>query len=109
MALLAVLTTTAGQQEARAIARALVERGLAACVQISEIESFYLWQGELQQDPEYRLVAKTTEEQYAAVEQVIRELHSYELPAIYAVPLTRTFQPYAKWVEELTQRSGDGA
>ncbi|HHW73295.1 MAG TPA: divalent-cation tolerance protein CutA [Firmicutes bacterium] len=103
MALVAVITTTADKDEARVIARALVEKGLAACVQISEIESFYTWQGELQQDPEYRLVAKTTEEHYSEVEKTIRALHSYELPAIYALPLSRTFEPYAAWVESSCQ------
>ncbi len=71
MALLAVITTTATEEEARAIARALVDRGLAACVQISALESFYIWQGAVQQEPEYRVVAKTTEERYPDVEQTI--------------------------------------
>lgn len=98
MALLAVITTTATEEEARAIARALVDRGLAACVQISALESFYIWQGAVQQEPEYRVVAKTTEERYPDVEQTIKELHSYELPAIYGLPLYPVYAPYAEWV-----------
>lgn len=103
MALIAVLTTTASKDEAQAIARALVEQGLSACVQISAIESFYVWEGTLQQDPEYRVVAKTTEEHYPEVERAIKELHSYELPAIYALPLSHVYAPYREWVERGSQ------
>jgi len=99
MSLIAVVTTTASQAEARAIAKILVEKGLAACVQISEIESVYLWKGELQQDKEYRVVAKSTAENYQVVEKAIRDMHSYELPAIYAVPISLVFEPYAEWVK----------
>jgi uncharacterized protein involved in tolerance to divalent cations len=81
---MAVFTTVARRDDARRIARALVERGLVACAQISEIESFYAWGGALQQEPEFRLLLKTTAARYAAVEAVVREMHPYELPAIHA-------------------------
>ena len=100
MATIAVLTTIDSPGQARAIATMLVERKLAACVQISQIESIYTWQGALQRDDEYRLLAKTTEECYADVEAAIRELHSYDLPAIYAITMTHVFEPYADWVAE---------
>ncbi|NLA59396.1 MAG: divalent-cation tolerance protein CutA [Firmicutes bacterium] len=103
MALLAIVTTTDSKEAARAIARALVEKGLAACVQISAIESFYRWQGTVQQDQEYRIVAKTTEERYQEVEKAIRDMHSYELPAIYGVPLDPVYGPYADWVKDNSQ------
>ncbi len=104
MQLLAVVTTTASLEEARKIARALVAEGLAACVQISEIESFYMWKGKLQQDTEYRVMAKTTADNYQAVERGIQGMHSYELPAIYAVPLEPVYEPYAQWVADNSQR-----
>lgn len=100
MKLLAVYTTVATQEQARTIARALVERGLAACVQIGAIESFYRWGGELHDEPEFRLLCKTTDARYDAVEAAIRELHPYELPAIYAVALEHVYEPYAAWVDE---------
>ena len=100
MATIAVLTTIDTPGQARAIADMLVERRLAACVQISPIESVYSWQGGVQRDDEYRVFAKTTEDRYAAVEAAIREMHSYELPAIYAIDLTHVFGPYAEWVAE---------
>jgi periplasmic divalent cation tolerance protein len=98
MDIIAVLTTTASLEQARAIADALVERGLAACVQISSIESFYTWEGATQNDREYRLLIKTTGERYADVQSAILELHSYELPAIVAVELSHAYSPYAEWV-----------
>jgi periplasmic divalent cation tolerance protein len=98
MKLIAIFTTTGSADEARRIARAVVERRLAACAQISEIESVYRWKGAVQDDKEYRILIKTTDAQYSAVESAIRELHSYELPAIYSMPLEHAYGPYAEWV-----------
>jgi periplasmic divalent cation tolerance protein len=96
---LAVVTTVGTRAEARLLARALVERHLAACTQISEIESFYLWEGALHDDPEFRVLVKTTDAAYDAVERTILELHPYELPAIHAFPIEHMHAPYAEWVE----------
>ena len=100
MTIIAVYTTIDSAERARAIADALVERRLAACVHISEVDSVYSWQGLVRHDREFRLTAKTLESRYADVETAIRELHSYDLPAIYAVPLNGVFAPYAEWVTE---------
>lgn len=97
---IAVITTTGSAEEARSIARDLVERRLAACAHVSPIESFYVWKGSLEHDNEHRVVFKTTADQYDAVECAIKARHSYEVPAIYAVPLERMFAPYAAWLEE---------
>jgi len=98
MKLLAVYTTVGDLEHAREIARDLVERKLAACAQIEAIESFYVWAGVLQNEPEYRILLKTTESRYAAVEAAIRELHPYELPAIHAIAVEHVYAPYATWV-----------
>ena len=68
MELIAVFTTTDSLEEARAIASMLVERRLAACVQISTIESVYTWRGTAQNEREFRLLAKTVSANYAAVD-----------------------------------------
>lgn len=107
MKLIAVLTTTGSEEEARAIAASLVERRLAACVQVSPIESVYRWDGAIQHDREFRVFAKTTSERYPDLETAIRELHSYDLPAIYAIDLDQVSPPYAEWVCE-SVRDGDG-
>lgn len=100
MKLIAILTTTDSRAEARAIAKALVERKLAACAQVSKIESFYTWDNAVQHDDEYRIMIKTTGGRYGDVETAIRELHSYDLPAIYAFEAKDVFGPYADWVAE---------
>ena len=99
-ALIAVLTTTDSQDEARLISSALIERKLAACAQISTIESVYIWEGAVQREPEFRVLVKTTEQRYPDVEAVIRELHSYDLPAIYALSIEHVYEPFAEWVLE---------
>lgn len=100
MKLIAIYTTVSSLEEARQIASALVERKLVACAQISQIESFYCWKDAVQNDPEFRLLLKTTDDRYSAVESAIRELHSYELPAIHAVAIDHVYEPYAAWVVE---------
>ncbi len=95
---IAVFTTVGSEAEAKRIARALVERKLAACVQISQIESFYHWNGAVQNEPEYRLLIKTADERYGEVEAAIREMHSYELPAIHAWAMDRIYAPYGEWI-----------
>jgi periplasmic divalent cation tolerance protein len=100
---LAVVTTVDSQQEAQRMARALVERGLAACAQISQIESFYSWDGAVQNAQEFRVLFKTTNALYEAVELAIRELHSYELPAIHACAIEEIYAPYADWIENNCQ------
>jgi len=97
---IAVITTVASREEAQRVARTLVERGLAACAQISEIESVYRWQGEVKQEPEFRILLKTTDERYEQVESAIRDLHSYELPAIHAFAFEHVFPAYAAWIAE---------
>lgn len=98
MTFMAVFTTVGSQTEARQMAGALVERGLAACAQISAIESFYTWNGTLANEPEFRILFKTRATMYEAVEQAIRELHSYELPAIHACAIDRIDEAYAAWI-----------
>ena len=97
---IAVVTTVASREEAQRLARTLVERKLAACAQISEIESVYRWQGEVQQEPEFRILFKTTDERYGLVENAIRDLHSYELPAIHAFAFEHVFPAYATWIAD---------
>ncbi len=99
MRFLTVVTTVGSQVEARQIARSVVERGLAACAQISAIESFYLWTGALANEPEFRVLFKTKAALYEAVEQAIRALHSYELPAIHACAIEHIDASYAEWIE----------
>lgn len=96
---IAVVTTVGTRADAERLARTLVERRLAACAQIEPIESFYVWDGALQHDGEFRVLFKTTRDRYDAVESAIRELHPYELPAIHALAFERAYAPYVAWIE----------
>jgi len=98
--LLLVITTTGSREEARRLAHELVRRRLVACAQISEIESVYEWQGAVAQEPEWRLLLKTEASRYPALQAAIRELHSYELPAIVAVPVSAALPAFADWVAQ---------
>jgi len=100
MNIIAIMTTTDSLDEARSIAAALVERKLAACVQISPIQSYYRWQGAVQNDEEFRILIKTVEDRYADVEAAILELHSYDLPAVLALDVTHAYGPYREWVND---------
>src|SRR4051794_13536133 len=106
--LLLVVTTVGDRDEASRLARTLVERGLAACAQISAIDSYYAWQGAVEHDAEYRVLFKTSAVAYDAVERAIRELHSYELPAIHAIPVERAWEPYRAWVEANSRPAENG-
>ena len=99
---LAVVTTLPTRTAAQDLARALVTQRLAACAQISEIESFYVWDGALQQEPEWRLLLKTRAALYERVEAAIRAAHPYALPAIHALALQPISQDYARWLDEQT-------
>ena len=99
MKLITVYTSVATQDDARRMARAVVERKLAACAQVCAIESFYVWQGETRNEPEWRVAFKTTADRYGELESAIRELHPYELPDIHAVPIEQVWAEYGAWVE----------
>lgn len=98
-----VLVTAASQQEAEAIANSLVKSQLAACVSLLPIHSIYTWQGELHQEQEWQLLIKTDLAQFSSLEAKIRELHSYEVPEIIALPILAGSQPYLQWISEQVQ------
>jgi periplasmic divalent cation tolerance protein len=96
-----VFMTAASADEARRIAHELVERQLAACVQIlPEIESVYRWKEEVQREPETLILAKTTASRFDELEKAVRAIHSYETPEIVAVPMSRVSEPYRAWLIE---------
>jgi periplasmic divalent cation tolerance protein len=96
-----VLTTCGNDDDARALARALVERRVAACVNaVGNVVSTYRWEGEVQQDQETLLIIKTTAARLAAVEQTIRELSKYELPELIALPVEAGGADYLSWIRE---------
>jgi periplasmic divalent cation tolerance protein len=99
-----VITTVATAVEAEKIARLLLERKLAACVQVNEIRSYYRWQGEIQGESEQRLWIKCRVADYGAIEQLIKAHHSYELPEIILLPIAAGSPDYLNWIGEETVR-----
>jgi periplasmic divalent cation tolerance protein len=97
-----MLTTTGSQEEADRLAELLVSRRLAACVQITAIQSWYAWQGKVQHEPEYLLLVKTRADLYPAVEAALLAEHSYELPEIVQLPITRGLERYLGWISKNT-------
>jgi periplasmic divalent cation tolerance protein len=96
-----VLVTASSQKEAEAIATALVETKLAACVSILPIHSIYTWKGEIHKDQEWQLLIKTDLGIFSVLEAKIREeLHSYEVPEIIALPIIAGSHPYLEWISE---------
>ena len=96
-----VLSTAGSEDEARKIARHLVDERLAACVNIiPRMESIYRWQGKLESSGEWLLLIKTTVERFPAVRDAIRDLHSYELPECIAISIEDGSSGYLEWIAQ---------
>lgn len=96
-----VLTTTGSQEEARKIARALVERRLAACVNIvPQIESIYRWEGKVETSTECLLLIKTQADLFERVCDAVKKLHSYDLPECVMLELAAGSKEYLNWIAE---------
>ena len=103
-----VITTVSSREEADKIAADLVARRLAACVQVAgPITSTYRWQGKTETSQEWLCTIKSRLSHYAAIEAAIRELHSYDVPEIVAVPIVAGSRAYLDWLTgELVDLSG---
>lgn len=98
-----VFMTAPNEDEAAGIARALVEARLAACVNIvKNIRSVYSWQGKIEDDSEVLMIAKTRKGLFEALSEKVRELHSYEVPEVIALPVVAGSAEYLKWIREST-------
>jgi periplasmic divalent cation tolerance protein len=96
-----VLSTVAKAEDAERIARALVERRLAACVNVVPgLVSVYRWKGAIERDSEQLLVIKTRRDRFLALSEAIVALHPYEVPEIVALPLGAGHAPYLAWLDE---------
>ena len=96
-----VLTTTGSEKEARKLADALVERRLAACVNlVGPIASVYRWQGAVEHAQEWLLLIKTTTAQFESVRAALRQLHSYALPECMELGVENGSAEYLAWIGE---------
>jgi uncharacterized protein involved in tolerance to divalent cations len=97
---LVVLMTAGSREEAEKIANALVNEMLAACVNVLPgVTSVYRWEGEVQRDQEWLLVAKSTREVLGDLVRRVQALHSYDLPEVIALPVVGGSEAYLRWVD----------
>ncbi|MHA1369315.1 MAG: divalent-cation tolerance protein CutA [Promethearchaeota archaeon] len=98
-----ILSTAPNINEAKTIARSLVDSKLVACVNIiPEIMSVYTWKGEINEDNECILFMKTKKDLVGPVIDKVKEIHSYECPEIISIPIEFGHEPYLKWIDEVT-------
>jgi len=103
---LLVMCTCPDRESAAALATALLEEELAACVnQVAGVKSMYRWEGRIEKDEEFLLLIKTTAPQFPSLEELIRKLHPYEVPEIIGLPLSVGSQAYFDWIRNSVQRS----
>jgi periplasmic divalent cation tolerance protein len=94
-----IYMTVGSKDEARKIGKELVTTRLAACVNILDnMNSFYRWEGKIQDDTEVVMIAKTTEEQVPDLIKKVESLHSYDCPCIVSLPVAGGHQPFLEWI-----------
>ncbi|MFN3395346.1 MAG: divalent-cation tolerance protein CutA [Thermodesulfovibrionales bacterium] len=98
-----VYITAPNEEEAAKIARTIVEERLAGCVNIVKgIRSIYSWQGKIEDESEVLMVVKTRKELFESLSKRVKELHSYTVPEIIALPIIEGFDDYLNWLKEVT-------
>ena len=97
-----VLVTCANRKEAQNIARRIVDKRLAACVNIlrTPVESIYRWKGKVESAREVLLAIKTTAQSLSVIEREVKRLHSYETPEFVVIPIVAGSREYLRWLEE---------
>jgi periplasmic divalent cation tolerance protein len=100
-----VLTTASNPEEAAKIAQMLLNAKLAACIQVNQIKSYYTWQGSINIDEEQQLLIKCKTQDFARIQDCIKENHSYETPEIIQIPIIDGSLEYFHWINESVDRS----
>jgi periplasmic divalent cation tolerance protein len=102
MNLVIIQTTCSSNEEAKKIAEVLVKEKLAACIQLSQIESLYTWHEKFCCDNETLMSIKTRKENFEKVKSKIKELHSYDVPEIIQIDITNASKKYLKFIGDNT-------
>jgi periplasmic divalent cation tolerance protein len=95
-----VVTTVDSEAKAEGIAQEMIDRRLAACVQISPVRSFYVWNGRTEDAREFRLDMKICAGNYDALEAAIKAMHPYETPEILRIDIAGGYGPYLDWLAD---------
>jgi len=97
-------TTVPSKKEGTKIANKILEKKLAACINIiGPIQSIYTWEKRIEESTEYLLIIKTTEQKYKELEELIKLLHSYKVPEIIAIPIIDGLKEYLDWIDFSTK------
>lgn len=99
-----ITTATDKLDDVQILQKALLDEKLAACIQVSEINSHYNWNNERLESKEYLLTIKTKKFLFKDVEKLIKEKHSYELPEIISYDITNISEDFAKWIDNNTRK-----
>lgn len=99
-----VLVTAKTREEAEKIGRTLVTEGLAACVNlVTPVSSIFSWEGKIEQEEEALLIIKSLSSLFGKLEARVKEIHSYQVPEIIALPVTAGSNRYLEWVKSVCQ------
>jgi len=103
-----VLVTTADKREAEKTVKKLLDRHLIACANIiGPVESHFWWQNKIEKAEELLVIMKSNQKLFADLSKAVKEMHSYEVPEILAVPIVEGYQPYLEWLNASLADSGD--
>jgi len=97
-----VVLITAPRKDAEKIARHLLERRVAACVNIADVKSLYWWEGKIEEDEEALLIVKTSTDKLNDLVKEVRAVHPYQVPEVVALPIVGGYKEYLSWVERET-------
>ncbi|KLE10282.1 divalent-cation tolerance protein CutA [Aliarcobacter butzleri] len=97
-----IQTTCSSEEEAQNIAKILIEQKFAACVQLSQIKSFYNWDNQFCSDKETLLNIKTRKKHFKKIKSKIKELHSYDVPEIIQLDISKSSKKYLKFIKDNT-------
>lgn len=98
-----VFVTAKNEEEGKNIQEQLVKEKLAACVNSLPVESCYTWKGKMERESEVLLIMKTKTSLFEKLAKRVKELHSYDVPEIIALPILKGSEGYLKWIDEVTE------
>jgi len=102
-----VVTTTASKEEATKIVKILLKEKLVACANIfGPVASYFWWQGKIEEAQEFMVFMKTNEDLFERLSERIKMIHSYEVPELLALPITKGFPPYLDWLKSSLSSEG---
>ncbi len=98
-----IYVTASSKEEAEKIAKTLLEKRLAACVNIFPIRSYFWWEGKVDEAEEYAMIIKTRAEMFSKIRDEIKAIHSYSTPCICAIPIERGLKEFLEWIDETVE------